>query len=437
MNDVTTIPYSWLKTIDPRILKEDHIPLLGKAPPFPWNDFSAQLAKVFELDSLSLQPGELKWITPEELGAFISEGVRPLYFSVATLEGHLCWLMPESDILTLINAVVNKKVEEAPPIMDVDFKEGFYDFIALEALFAISNLDFDSTLSPHLLKEGELGQDPCLCLDVTLSLWDGHHVAGKWLISADFSRSWQERYSQRSLTTPLSKKLGEHVQVEVSLEAGKASIPYDEWKNVSCGDFILLDQCSMDPDEEKGRVWATLKGMPCFRARIKPGQLKVLELPLYYEVNTSMERSNPEAENNDEEEMENLEEDELDFEEDEEDTEDTEEEDDEEIEDSSEEEEEEETEEETREEQEPLSSPQKREAKSLASPKDISVPLVVEVGRIQMSVQKLLELQPGNVLELDIRPESGVDLVVNGKCVGKGELLKVGEVLGVRVLDLG
>lgn len=71
------------------------------------------------------------------------------------------------------------------------------------------------------------------------------------------------------------------------------------------------------------------------------------------------------------------------------------------------------------------------------APKDIPLTVVVEVGRIQISVQKLLELQPGNLLELDVHAENGVDLVVNGKAIGKGELLKIGDALGVRILDKG
>lgn len=73
-----------------------------------------------------------------------------------------------------------------------------------------------------------------------------------------------------------------------------------------------------------------------------------------------------------------------------------------------------------------------------ASPiQEIPLSVVVEVGRLQMSLQKLTELQPGNVLELNVRPENGVDLVVNGRCVARGELLLLGDALGVRVLDIG
>jgi len=67
---------------------------------------------------------------------------------------------------------------------------------------------------------------------------------------------------------------------------------------------------------------------------------------------------------------------------------------------------------------------------------ELSLPLSIEVGRVNISMEKLLQLQEGNLLELGVSPESGVDLVVHGKCIGKGELLKVGDNIGIRILQL-
>jgi len=62
---------------------------------------------------------------------------------------------------------------------------------------------------------------------------------------------------------------------------------------------------------------------------------------------------------------------------------------------------------------------------------------VIEIGQIQMTMEKLLLLEPGNVLDLNINPENGVDLVVNGKRIGKAELVRLGESIGIRILELG
>ena len=73
----------------------------------------------------------------------------------------------------------------------------------------------------------------------------------------------------------------------------------------------------------------------------------------------------------------------------------------------------------------------------ISSPKKIPISLTVEVARIRMNLDKLLKLKPGNVLELGVHPEKGVNLVANGKCVGKGELIQVGDVIGVKITKLG
>lgn len=68
---------------------------------------------------------------------------------------------------------------------------------------------------------------------------------------------------------------------------------------------------------------------------------------------------------------------------------------------------------------------------------EIPISLVAEVGRVRMSLDKLMALRPGNLIELGVDPASGVDLVVNNRCVGRGELVQVGDTLGVRIIEKG
>jgi flagellar motor switch/type III secretory pathway protein FliN len=53
-----------------------------------------------------------------------------------------------------------------------------------------------------------------------------------------------------------------------------------------------------------------------------------------------------------------------------------------------------------------------------------------------MNVDKLLQLSPGNVLELGVKPEQGVYITIGGKRLAHAELIKVGETLGVKILKL-
>ena len=72
----------------------------------------------------------------------------------------------------------------------------------------------------------------------------------------------------------------------------------------------------------------------------------------------------------------------------------------------------------------------------LLSPKDIPLKVSVELARLEMSAADLMDLKPGNVLELSVRPEDGVDLVVAGRRVGHAEIARVGKVLGMRITEV-
>jgi type III secretion protein Q len=64
---------------------------------------------------------------------------------------------------------------------------------------------------------------------------------------------------------------------------------------------------------------------------------------------------------------------------------------------------------------------------------DVPVRLVCEVGRVELTLGDLRSLGDGSVLAVGGDLTEPVRLVANGKCVGRGELVKLGSGLGVRV----
>jgi type III secretion system YscQ/HrcQ family protein len=62
--------------------------------------------------------------------------------------------------------------------------------------------------------------------------------------------------------------------------------------------------------------------------------------------------------------------------------------------------------------------------------------LTAEIGHVSMPLNKLLHLEPGMMIDLTMRPEQGVDVTISGKKVADAELLKLGETLGLRILDI-
>lgn len=67
---------------------------------------------------------------------------------------------------------------------------------------------------------------------------------------------------------------------------------------------------------------------------------------------------------------------------------------------------------------------------------DVEIPISVEVGRAQMSLDDVLRLVPGSVVSLDKKAEDPVDLRVNGKLVARGEVVLVDDSYGLRITQV-
>jgi flagellar motor switch protein FliN/FliY len=68
---------------------------------------------------------------------------------------------------------------------------------------------------------------------------------------------------------------------------------------------------------------------------------------------------------------------------------------------------------------------------------DVRISVSVEVGRVQMPVRQVMELGPGAVIELQRSASEPVEIHANGKCIGRGEIVVVGEQFGVRITEIG
>ena len=67
---------------------------------------------------------------------------------------------------------------------------------------------------------------------------------------------------------------------------------------------------------------------------------------------------------------------------------------------------------------------------------DVPIDISIEIGRTKMTIGDLLSLNKGSIVELKKTAGEAVDIYVNGKLLGKGEVVVVNERLGVRVLKI-
>ncbi len=64
---------------------------------------------------------------------------------------------------------------------------------------------------------------------------------------------------------------------------------------------------------------------------------------------------------------------------------------------------------------------------------DLTMPVAIELGRTRMSVQEILALGRGSVIQLDRLAGEPVDVFVGDRRVAEGEVVVVGEQFGVRI----
>ena len=67
---------------------------------------------------------------------------------------------------------------------------------------------------------------------------------------------------------------------------------------------------------------------------------------------------------------------------------------------------------------------------------DIPVKLSVELGTAQLSMQEVLQLGPGSVVQLDKPADAPVDIYVNQKLVARGEVVVMEEQFGIKVTEI-
>ncbi len=67
---------------------------------------------------------------------------------------------------------------------------------------------------------------------------------------------------------------------------------------------------------------------------------------------------------------------------------------------------------------------------------DIPVTISMEIGRTQISIRNLLQLNQGSVVELDRLAGEPMDVRVNGTLVAHGEVVVVNEKFGIRLTDV-
>lgn len=259
-------------------------------------------------------------------------------------------------------------------LSDSTLQEGFTSYLFLNVLEVLNSLNPYGNLVAHLAQEDDLPHEGALAIDVSITL-DETSFWGRILAPKEARASFKSHFTMERPPLLIDSNFSS-MPLTLRINIGSTSLSLEEWEEADTGDFILLERCSYDAAANKGTAILTLGSTPLFDVRIKEGQMKLLEYALTQEDYTM-------SEEDDETPSSELDEEGL-----------------------------------------------------LPSGK-VPLQITVEVGRVKMPLEQITKLKPGNVLELGMSRAADVSLVVGGKKIAKGELVTLGEAIGVKILKIG
>jgi len=67
---------------------------------------------------------------------------------------------------------------------------------------------------------------------------------------------------------------------------------------------------------------------------------------------------------------------------------------------------------------------------------DLTLPVAIELGRTNMLIRDILDLQRGSVVEFEKLASEPVDILINGKKMAEGEVVVIEKHFGIRITNL-
>ena len=85
---------------------------------------------------------------------------------------------------------------------------------------------------------------------------------------------------------------------------------------------------------------------------------------------------------------------------------------------------------------EPTPGPPAEKDKKLDLLMDLSLSVAIELGRTNLMIRDILDLQRGSVVEFEKLASEPVDVLINGKKMAEGEVVVIEKHFGIRITNL-
>jgi flagellar motor switch protein FliN/FliY len=245
------------------------------------------------------------------------------------------------------------------------------------------------------LSEEPLTTKESYCIELALSI-DNIQSICRIILPLSFQHLFKEFYSTKKV--PLKERLNfDQIPLICQLTLGSTVLKKQILDNLQIGDLLILDHASYQPKNKKGYFKLSYKHLPLFQVKLKEDQLKILDFISSGE-DSYMDETDDMDHMDDMEEMAHL--DEMGQEEDFDEME---------------------------------NNRSSFQEELMIDPSKVDLTVFCEVGKFEINLENLLQLKPGSIVPLSKRPEEGVYLTLNQKKIARGELVQLGDAVGVKI----
>lgn len=412
-------PSSFLDTVVSAIEERKLVPMWGQTPTVSSKDLQKALQKSFDLEEVpkvTLLTSD--WIEEDHLLEGIGDNVSILTCKLSPLTPPFYLAVSLEDISQLTKALLSE--EASVNFTDSTYTEGFFRFVFLKFISQVNQQKLLGDLNLKLASD-EFKAELSYVSTGTVSFGNANFA-----FKAIFPKTFHQVVTSHFEKAPFSFDHLDTVNptLDLSLRCGHVDLLPSELDKVEVGDFLVLDSCSFVPEKNSGSMTLCLGNTPLLITHFKQKHIKIVDYALFSEESSMDYDDTPK----DDEDFDDLEfEDEEDFEDDTDLDDDTDFDDDEEdFEDDT----------DLDNDEEDFEDKNSQITEKLTSAQNVPLDVAVEVGRLSMPLKNLLALKPGNTLEVRSDPRAKVVLTVRGKAIASGQLVQLGETIGVKITEI-
>lgn len=345
----------------------------GKSPVLDLDQLIERLSHLFPDADFNITIKSADYYHADQILKFAGANPTVISLELAPIAHPFFISIPAEDIQIFSGMLISKDLKST--FHENELLKGFFKFFFLEVMKLFKTLNLYDGLSLRFSEETFKPQDS-YCLEIAISL---NQITSyvRVIIPLEFQKHFQEFYNSRKI--PLKDRINfSQVNLPLSLSLGHVSLKKSQLDSLKIGDLLLLDTASYQPKSKKGYFKLSFNQLPLFQVKIKEDQLKILDF----------------ITSGDEYHMDEMEDESF-------------------IEES-------------------ISD---NESEQLIDPSKINLTIICEVGKFEMNLDDLLQLKAGSTVAFSKRPEEGVYLTLNQKKIAKGEVIQLGDAIGVKILE--